>query len=304
MPLKYLRFDFLPWRDAEVLHSLKTLEVINEQPAAEFLRAMDDNRAKFEEWAARVAKLPPAEQVKEVTDELRRRNAGFTGTPTPTIEAGVVTGLAFPTDAVTDLSPVRALPGLKNLDGRGSGVGKGQLADLWPLRGLKLVTLHLKDNRVTDLRPLKDLPLSSLDIGRNPVLDLTPLGATSLRGLSCHGIPAKDFTPLRGLPLGYLDINATAFADLGILQDAPLGMLYIHGTPVADLGPLRGKPLKELNCQKTRVTDLSPLRDVPLQSLQCDFDARRDTEVLKAIKTLRTINGKPAAEFWKDVAPP
>jgi hypothetical protein len=40
---------------------------------------------------------------------------------------------------------------------------------------------------------------------------------------------------------------------------------------------------------------------LPLQSLGCDFKPERDAEILRSIKTLEAINGKPAAEFWKDV---
>jgi hypothetical protein len=40
---------------------------------------------------------------------------------------------------------------------------------------------------------------------------------------------------------------------------------------------------------------------MPLHTLSCDFKPERDAEVLRAIKTLRTINGKPVKEFWKDV---
>jgi hypothetical protein len=40
---------------------------------------------------------------------------------------------------------------------------------------------------------------------------------------------------------------------------------------------------------------------MPLKELFCDFKPERDTEVLRSIKTLETINGKPAGEFWKEV---
>ena len=53
------------------------------------------------------------------------------------------------------------------------------------------------------------------------------------------------------------------------------------------------------------VTDLSPLKDMPLKTLTCDFVAARDAGVLRGLRTLETINDKPAAEFWKAVdAPP
>ena len=48
------------------------------------------------------------------------------------------------------------------------------------------------------------------------------------------------------------------------------------------------------------MTDLSPLKRCPSR-ISCDFKPERDTELLRSIKTLETINGKPAAEFWKEV---
>jgi hypothetical protein len=40
---------------------------------------------------------------------------------------------------------------------------------------------------------------------------------------------------------------------------------------------------------------------MPLRDLQCDFDARRDADILRSIKTLEKINKKPEADFWKEV---
>ena len=40
---------------------------------------------------------------------------------------------------------------------------------------------------------------------------------------------------------------------------------------------------------------------MPLKEIWCDFKPERDAEILRSIKTLEKINGKPAAEFWKDV---
>jgi hypothetical protein len=36
-------------------------------------------------------------------------------------------------------------------------------------------------------------------------------------------------------------------------------------------------------------------------SPRCDFQPARDAVILRSIKTLETINGKPAAELWKEV---
>jgi hypothetical protein len=41
MPLRILSCDFKPARDAESLRSIKTLEKINEKPAADFWKAVD-----------------------------------------------------------------------------------------------------------------------------------------------------------------------------------------------------------------------------------------------------------------------
>jgi hypothetical protein len=67
---------------------------------------------------------------------------------------------------------------------------------------------------------------------------------------------------------------------------------------VADLTPLRGMSLTHLDCRTTKVSDLSPLRGMPLKALWCDFNLERDAEILRSLKTLELINGKPAKEFW------
>jgi hypothetical protein len=54
--------------------------------------------------------MPAEKQVKAVAKKLQELNPGFDGKVTPTIDFLDVTGLAFVTDNVTDISPVRALP--------------------------------------------------------------------------------------------------------------------------------------------------------------------------------------------------
>jgi hypothetical protein len=39
---------------------------------------------------------------------------------------------------------------------------------------------------------------------------------------------------------------------------------------------------------------------VSLKALTLDFKPDRDSGLLRSIKTLETINGKPASEFWKE----
>ncbi len=61
------------------------------------------------------------------------------------------------------------------------------------------------------------------------------------------------------------------------------------------------KSLTDCWLSGTRVTDLSLLKAWPLKTLFCDFNAHRDAKILRSIKTLEQINGKPATDFWREV---
>jgi hypothetical protein len=278
-------------------------------------------------WFTHVGTLPASEQVRAVADKLKERNPGFDGDVKPVIEGGVVVGLEFVTDAVTDISPVRALSGLKSLTCCGTWATRsnGKLADLSPLKGMTLTKLQANYNgRLTDLSPLAGMPLTHLHLGRTNVADLGPLRDMPLEFLGVGSTPVSDLTPLRGLKLKVLACDHTAVADLTPLAGMPLEWVYCHDTPLTSLGPLKGAPLTGLECHRTRiadlsplagmkelyglnvlstrVTDLSPLRETPgLKLLWCDFVAGRDADVLRAVKSLERINDKPVAEFWKEV---
>ena len=208
----------------------------------------------------RVAALPAAEQVEAVRAELKRRNPGFDGTLTPAVEDGVVAGLRLSADAVADLSPVRALTRLRVLRVQGSEPGKGLLADLAPLAGLRLATLDCPNTRVADLAPLRGMPLQQLYVQHTSV---------------------RDLAPLKGLPLVHLNCSDTPVADLSPLAGMPLDSLYLDATGVADLTPLAGMPLKSLHLRGYR-----PRPD-------------RDRDILRSLARLEEIDGRPPAEFWK-----
>jgi Leucine-rich repeat (LRR) protein len=211
-------------------------------------------------WEKRVAALKPKAQVAAVLARLKKRNPGFDERGARhKIQDGVVTELQFVTDAVTDLTPVRALKGLKRLSCPGSNPGKGKLADLRALRGLELAVLDVSSTKVSSLAPLWGMPLVYLGIAGTQVRDLSPVADMPLMVLHCAGAPVKDLSPLEGLELTLLDAG---------------------GCPVDDLAPLRG---------------------MPLTALWCPVKPRRDSEVLRSLRMLKTINGKPAAETWKEL---
>jgi serine/threonine protein kinase len=274
-----------------------------------------------EAWLKKVAAMPAQNQVQAVAARLMELNPGFNGKVTPRIENGVVTELLFLTDHVTDISPVRALAGLKSLTCRGFEPGSGKLTDLSPLKGMKLTTLGFYYNPVTDLSPLKDMRLLHLYFRYTSASDLSPLEGMPLVTLACDCTPAsdlaplkdmkltvcvlggtkvRDLSPLKDMSLVKLACGHTSASDLSPLKDMKLTTLECDHTNVSDLSPLKDMRLTTLYCNAARVTDLSPLQGMPLKELRCDFQHERDAEILRSIKTLEKINGKPAQEFWQE----
>jgi serine/threonine protein kinase len=234
-------------------------------------------------WLKNVAALPAEKQVEAVAAKLIERNPGFDGKILQSkIEKGAVTELILLADQITNLWPVTALTGLQTLECHGSRDGVGKLTDLSPLKSMKLQNLLFYSTEVSDLRPLEGMDLILLHCGGTKASDLSPVKSLKhLEQLYCGGMKrVSNLSPLRGLNLRVIDCSKT---------------------PVSDLSPLNGMPLTWLKCYSTPATDLSPLKDTPLKFLWCDFKAERDADVLRAIKTLQTINDKPAKEFWKTV---
>jgi serine/threonine protein kinase/Leucine-rich repeat (LRR) protein len=238
--------------------------------------------------------------------EVPLETLGCFGTPLPSL-AGVEKmplknlGVAF--TQVADLEPLRGRP-LEVLDMR-----KTRVKSLEPLRGMKLRTLDLGGSPVTDLTPLEGMPWENLGVAGVPLTDLKGIAGPKLGSLTIAETKVTDLTPLKEAraPLHYLDAGRTAISNLEALRGLPLEALRIGQTPVQDLSPLRDLPtLRHLQCNLTAVTDLTPLRRLQLQTLWCDYKPERDREVLLSITTLETINGKPAAAFFKqaEAAPP
>ena len=139
------------------------------------------SRSRVDEaWLKAVAAMPPAKQVEAVAAKLKERNPGFDGKVTHKVEGGVVTEVEFLTDHVKDISPVRALTGLRTLKCRGTR--RQQLADLSPLKDMKLMYLYCSYTQVSDLSPLKGMKLTHL-AAYTQVSDLSPLKDMKLTGL-------------------------------------------------------------------------------------------------------------------------
>lgn len=256
----------------------------------------------FKQWVQSVATLPAEEQVKAVAQKLVDLNPGFDGQIDPGIENGILTGLRLRADAVTDISPVKALVNLKAFSCGGSAPGASSLSDLRPLQGLPLTTLALTNTQVADLTPLSNMPLQSLQLEWTLVSDLTPLKTMPLVNLDIGATQVKELTALAGRPLTRLCCNVTPIQDLAPLKGLPLQQLEIRSTSVREISVLINMPLEVLNVSDVPLTSLSPLKSLPLKHLSLDFRPLRDTQLLRSIQTLETINGSPAPQFWKIAA--
>lgn len=291
-------------------------------------------------WEREVSALPAAQQVHAIADRLKLLNPNFDGKIVPIMAGDDLTGLRFSTDQVMNILPVRAIAHLSLLDVGGKS---GKLADLSPLRGMKLAQLSCNHTRVSDLSPLQGMPLVSLNCSATDVSSLNPLKGMPLRSLHCSCRRVSELSPLSGMNLQRLDVAGSNVTDLSPLQGMPLvelnafgasqlrSIAYLNGlsleilnigaTRVTDLSPLRDmtslrtliiddaaisdlSPLKNLRLEtlrmaRTRVADLSPIKDLPLKQLWLDLssDSRRD--FIQSIPGLESINGIPAAEFWK-----
>ena len=107
--------------------------------------------------------LPAEQQLESVVKQLQQLNPGFDGKEKHKVEQGAVTELSFMSDNVADISPLRALVGLKVLNCVGRSPNNASLTDLSPLHGMTLNRLNCSHTLVSDLSPLRGMPLSELD---------------------------------------------------------------------------------------------------------------------------------------------
>jgi hypothetical protein len=261
------------------------------------------NDPAFIQWTKDVATLPAEKQVDAVAKKLVELNPGFDGVVIPELDGngprgiqnGVVTELRFLTNNVTDISPVRALVGLKALrcSGKPHAVLDRKLSNLSPLRGMALAVLDCSDTLVSDLSPLQGMPLRELNCGVTEIDDLSPLQGMRLKKLACNDTGVRDLSSLKGMELTSLTCHRTLVSDLSPLQGMPLTGLYCGVTQVSDLSPLQGMPLDYLQCFGTKVTDLSPLQGIPLKLVDSRFTKVSDLSPLEGCVGLKNlpING-------------
>ena len=93
-----------------------------------------------------------------------------------------------------------------------------QIADLSPLKGMRLVRLALSGNQISDLSPLKELPfLRELLIANNPIREIGVVGNLPL--------------------LQIIDLGSTSVSDITALGEN-MTAVYLADAPVFDYQPL------------------------------------------------------------------
>lgn len=206
-----------------------------------------------EGWMKKVRVLPFDAQLKEVAEEMKRRNPGFDGTIGIRRNEGVE--LEVTSNDVVDLMPLRAIPKLISLRFKGTEPRSGKLTDLSPLKGLELALLAVINCRVHDLSPLRGMPLHELSVAGTEVRDLSPL-----RGMTFNNLLGLNFNP--------------QIRDIGPLADVRLQALFMYGVP-ANLTPLTNVGIKNIYLDVTpeRLPQLRAIKSLEMinQSPAAEF---------------------------------
>jgi Leucine-rich repeat (LRR) protein len=181
-------------------------------------------------WEKSLADLPPEARVKAVHARLKTLNAGYDSSQAEHhIAHGRITRLRLASPALKDVSPLRALTDLRELELPSTGV-----SDLSPLRNSKLTLLVLDGSKIADLRPLRDMKeLAILSLASTPVRDLSPLEGLDLARLTVTACPSADLSGLRRVKLRELHCDFDPKRDTETLKSMP-SLEQINGVPVEE----------------------------------------------------------------------
>jgi serine/threonine protein kinase/Leucine-rich repeat (LRR) protein len=246
-------------------------------------------------WIKTVGVMSAPDQIAAVQLRLKELNSSFDEkSMSHKIQNGVVVEVAVGNaSGLKDLTPLRALSGLKNLylqDGPRGGT------DISPLRGLKLAKFDSNGCPPKDLSALSGMPLTTANFWGLATTDLSPLRGMKLVETNVGNSSVKDISVLKGMPLERVCLNVSNVDDLSALAGAPLTRLFAANIKAKDLKPVANAPIEWLTIDGTPIEDLTPLLTMPLKALEMD-NPERHIALLRRIPTLQMINHKPAAEF-------
>jgi serine/threonine-protein kinase len=285
-------------------------------------------------WEKSLAALSPEARLKAVINRLKDLNSGYDGSERHETSHGRVSRLELSHVALRDLSPLRALADLTQLD-----LGGTSVADLSPLAGLKLVSLSCGGLKSADLRSIRAMrELKILSLKSSPLRDLSPLAGMELWQLDLRGTGLRDLSPLRQMKVRELlaDVDPKRdgtvlrpLSDLEKINDLPVAEFWRREKgpePIAASGPEAQfqsvlSRLKELNPayngQETHrmengvVTELaieavglgnvaaiSDLKGLRRAWLNGRWDREEQKEYRSPLRDLRPLKGLPLIQLW------
>lgn len=144
-------------------------------------------------------------------------------------------------------------------------------------------------------------PLSKYINADRPLL--TGLKNLELLNLMLNPLTGTSLELLARLPrLSKLSLSATAESSVGLLQSVAalpeLSHLEVGIDGQADLSPLANMHLVSLKLRGPKVENLGAILGIRLNEIELTYDAKIHENVLRSVKTLRTINGKPTGTFF------
>ncbi len=160
----------------------------------------------------------------------------------------------------------------------GNPAGKGRLADLSPLKDMKLTGLSASNRtKVSDrVSLLKGMPLTGAwswwrhvqGGGGGGVRPVAAEGHAADCPATAETRTVSDLSPLERHEADVAVLAATTpVADLSPPKDTKLSILYCGETTVLDLSPPKDMKLTTLWCENTSVLDLSPPKGMQLKDL-------------------------------------
>lgn len=162
----------------ELVRAFPRLKLINGASPKQWLA----RKQEIEELRKILPALTPQKQLEQVVAKLVESNPGYDGKLSSqyVTASGVEMIKIENMPSLIDLSPIRALPELKQIYCNAT-----RIADLSPLADMPLNLINCGETRVSDLSPLKGMPLNYLNLFLTPVADLSQLKGMPLKVLEC-----------------------------------------------------------------------------------------------------------------------
>lgn len=281
---------------------------------------------ELDDWVAKTAALKAEDQLAAVRDKLRELNKDFgsrQGEVAGKVVDGVVRELAFDSAYVADIRPLRPLlRDLEHLHCPPPYDRHGKVADLTPLKGMRLKSLNLERTAVADLSPLDGMPLEAVHLQGTKVKSLKPLHKAPLKFIHLPLYVTGD-DPKKPRD-GYIAASEALFLsdkklvrfgadhfdentgnrdvskDLAVILKGSkdsLQVVSITFCALTNLKFLEGTPVRQLDLRWCpSIADLKPLQ-------KCDKLESLSLQLVKGPLDLAPLKGKPLSGLSVDECP-